>query len=272
MSESELGELERDWEQVKRAGMRGPFGLLLIFGGIASFVVGSGFGCLTGFSFLVNPPPSEIAVAVIFMALMGPVLGILAAAVLSVAGFALRRGARDVKHRLAVHEGGVALEIDDDRIELPWADVQYYRPPTQMNLFGVVGVKGPFSFFAVSNGKGKRIDVRGLPDLRDWGESIENRMFEAQLPAARAAIENGENVRFGGVFVTPKGISGFGLLNDTVAWDALKGMGIGKYNFLVIRENYVPVAQKGPLFIEVPNAKVLFALAHELKAKAALEA
>lgn len=258
---ADLGARVRTHETTRRAGIRGPLGIAaIVFGGLL-FLAGVGWGGFWLLAALIDPPPPDVFVVVVAVALAGPVLGILAAALLSVGGFALRRGATDISYRLEEYDNGVVLEVGDRRAEVPWSEVEFFRPPSKTPLFGV-GIEVPYLFFAVGDGT-LRVEVRGLPDLRDWGDSIEDRVFDARFPLARKALEDGENIRFGSVFVTPKGISGFGLLNDTIAWDRLKGLGVGKHNFLVVREKGVPVAQKGPLFIEVPNPRVLFALANE---------
>jgi hypothetical protein len=140
---------------------------------------------------------------------------------------------------------------------LDWASIEGFKcPPFESPIYGLK-IKLPYTFFMVEAG-GRCFHARKVPDIEAMGTFIEERTFPLRLQAAIEAMQAGQTAHFGPARATPDGLRGFGI--GTVKWEDLKGLGIGRMNRITAYERGVPVGQRGPFFVETPNARALFAL------------
>jgi len=80
----------------------------------------------------------------------------------------------------------------------------------------------PIRTFTLTNGDGQRIKLNNVtyPQVEAWGNAINENVLRARFPAALAAVENGETVRFGPISISAQGVTasrrlGFDL---TLSW------------------------------------------------------
>jgi len=169
---------------------------------------------------------------------------------------------------IRVMEGGVELEVNGQVAPLQWSEITgVYTSPRASQVLGM-RVDMPTFFLRVTGG-GLDVELRDIPRLAELTERVVDGACAHQVAQGRATLDAGGVVRFGEVSLSPKGISGFGLLSSEIAWADLTGLGIGKYNLITAHERMVPVGLKGPLFIATPFAQALFLLAEERRRAAA---
>jgi hypothetical protein len=173
-----------------------------------------------------------------------------------------RAHARREALAIRVKEGGVELEVNGEVVPLPWSEITgVYTSPRAGRLVGL-RVDLPTVFLRVAGG-GLDVELRDVPRLAELAERVVAVACAHQVARGREVLDAGGVVRFGDVSLSPRGISGFGLLGAEIAWSDLKGLSVGKYNMITAHERLVPVGQKGPLFIATPFALALFQLAEE---------
>lgn len=257
-----LGERRFAVEQPLKAGGAGrPVGYLAGFAGLMTLLGGVCGGLIMMVS-AVGSPEVEPAVGVLFLLVLGGLGVVVGGAMLGGAWWLLKKPRPEAGVlQLDICDGGVRLArrapSGETIRQATWLDLTGFRSSPPFGRIYGKKVNAGYHFFALEVGD-LAISVSRQPQLKAMGDFIEERLLAAQLPAALADFKAGETVHFGDVSVGPDGVVLKGLVSHRMVWDELRGLGLGRMARITAG------TVRGPLYIETPNAPVLFALVHVL--------
>jgi hypothetical protein len=262
----QLGALLRSSQTIQKPLAPRVLGVLLLLAGLGTCGGGGLLVLILPLSQAAQPRPNAVGAA------LGMLLVLACTAPAGALLLWLARGrfraasAGERQARLAIHERGLEHLEGEALTTIAWEEVEaFYRPPTRAPIYGV-GVDMPYMFFTVQ-ARGRKLELRGFPQLKEMGELVERERNGRLLAEARQKLAAGQTLRFGAITLSPQGIDGFSLVGGREDWKDVQGLYNGKHNRLCLSVRLNPFPLLGPFFIETPDPTVLFTLVHELKGR-----